>query len=426
MNEIKRTTIKLPEISTIKISDSITVTKIYKKIIKRLLLENIKDFIDIKDLNYLISKINKIEINPNINQYIGNTIFEDGILYLPPEFFTIEINKTSDVLNLFNEYPALKDILTTYGIYVINYNKKDSNEDKTIKNLIATHFATRKESEFPDTIITGQMTFNGYATTNALLENIIRELSLIIGEKKLYETLKKDTSILIEEIDKKTNKPGLGKKLIDDILKLSYYSNKEKYAFAYNEQLENIINKKLIPIYELIKKYDIETQRSILNIIKFKNYDFNILKEIDNTIDISNIEPLTNIEKQYINTYIKVFDNLWNEYRYLVVGYPKETPNIDKTYNGKTFSFLNKIFSSHEQIFVDYLNICINMQETWNTIQETILWELIPRYIKYNKKAYIDLEEILLLSKYNTDKIKYNLSTSKKTKSIEKKLIKNK
>ena len=144
------------------------------------------------------------------------------------------------------------------------------------------------------------------------------------------------------------------------------------------------------------------------------------------TIDISNIEPLTNIEKQYINTYIKVFDNLWNEYRYLVVGYPKETPNIDKTYNGKTFSFLNKIFSSHEQIFVDYLNICINMQETWNTIQETILWELIPRYIKYNKKAYIDLEEILLLSKYNTDKIKYNLSTSKKTKSIEKKLIKNK
>jgi undecaprenyl-diphosphatase len=53
------------------------------------------------------------------------------------------------------------------------------------------------------------MTFQSYATSNALLENIIREISLIFEKDTLYETLEYDNQVLIKKIDNLTYKMAI-------------------------------------------------------------------------------------------------------------------------------------------------------------------------------------------------------------------------
>lgn len=427
MNQIEKKFIELPKSDIIKSSNESTYNKVYRKLIRKLVLNSIGKYYNDDYIDYKLKKIVKIEID-ELNHYIGDTIYENNILKLPDYFFTTKIENSRDVLNLISEYPTLESLLTTYGIFIVGYDKKDNKNDKIIKNLIATYFAAKSSCNEITKIKTAEMTFSTYATSSGLQENIIRELSLIFGEDLLIKTLKEGTEFLEKEIDIQTKKKGLGKKVVTNLVQLSDLSMLEKQYFSECHELEEIINNKLFSMYEKINKYDPIYQDSILNLIKMKDFDFSIISLIDNSINPSDIELLTETEKNLISDFIHQFDENWKNYYYLETNYPKVKYSIDddgdRVYDGETFTFLNKFLSSTNAYFEEYLRICDTIKNVWRSLQETIILEMLPRYIKNNQESNIDLKEILTLSKYTSDTKKYDLSIKSKTKSLEKKLIK--
>lgn len=426
MESKANTLIKVPNSIVIKPTDEITITKIFKTVIKELLIESIGDYFNSTYIDYKLDEIVKIEMNKNIN-YIGDTIFEIGTLKLPDYFFTREIKSKEDLINLITEYPALKDLLTTYGIYIVSFNKQDTEENQIIKNIIATFFATENSHNELTDITYANMTFQSKATSYASLENIIREISLIFEKNILYVTLKSDNNVLIRFIDEKTQKKGLGKEFISCFISLYESCKNERIHAFYLDYTDYIVEEKLMPFYQKIKDFDIDTQETILKLIQIKDYDLSAAKLVDENIDLSDIESLTDFEKKLIKSFISTFDDYWHIFKQIIVGYPPtkhigRDSNGDKIYDGKSFSFLNKVFSSHLRLEDEHTQICKEIQEKWIVVQEIIIWEILPKYIKNNPNKNIDLDEILLLSKFEGTEKTYNISKKFKTKKLERKI----
>ena len=189
MEKNKITNIKLPDDFPIEPKDNIAIKVIFKKVLKELLKESVWDYFSVSDMDYKLSKIDEVKMDDDLTHYVGNTVLEKGILKIPNYFFTREITKTEDLINLITEYPDMKTLLTTYAIYIIGHRNNDNEEERMVKNIIATYFAAEKNNNGLKDVKYSQMTFKSYATSNALLENIIREISLIFGKDILYETL---------------------------------------------------------------------------------------------------------------------------------------------------------------------------------------------------------------------------------------------
>lgn len=419
----------LPTSDVVKPTNEYTCDKIYKKIIKNFTSESIKKYYDEFDVEYKLSKIIKIEMGEETH-YTGDTTFENGILKLPTCFFTTKIESSKDVIELIVAYPDLKTLLTIYGIYIVGFNKKDSKEERNLKNIIATYFASENSGNKLAIKTTANMTINGYATSNVLLENVIREIALIFGEDILARTLENGLDYLIKQIDEKTRKKGLGNKLITNLIELTKLSENEKKRSTDCKILEEIIDKKLLPMYDAIKHLDPDYQNTLLNLVRIHDFDFSILSSIEKNINLSSIQSLTltESEKQAIRLCIHKFDKEWKNFSLLVTDYPEvktigEDDDGNEIYIAESFTFLNKVLSSEEEYRTEYFRICDSIQYLWQEIQEIIVNELIPKYIKNNKRAYIDLEEILNLSKYTTQTQKYDLSEKPKTRRLAKKLI---
>lgn len=420
------TLINLPQESIIK-SDESTYNKVYKKILKKFVLESLGKYYSESYIERKLEKIKNIKIDEEEN-YVGNTIFEGNTLKLPYCFFAVRITKTEDVLNLITTYPVLKDLLTTYGIYIIGTNNKDKLEDKIIKNIIATYFATKNSNNKIDKIKSAGLIFNSYATSNALKENIIREIALIFGDDLLIKVLKEGTEVIIKEIDTKTRKKGLGKKLIHSLVELYNLSMQEKTYYAYYNTQEALAYNKLFPIYNIIAKYPQVYQDSLLNLIEMKDFDFSILSLIDNQIELSSIKLLTEEDKKIIKESLHQFDESWKKYYYLETRYPKAKTTLDydgdPVYDGESFTFLNKYLSVIYSYKEKHYRICNSIRITWENIHKIIIEEILPRYIKNNQEININLEEILKLSKYISDTKEYDISKNKKTRQLRRKLTK--
>lgn len=422
----EKTFMNLPKENVIK-SDESVYNKVYKKLLKKFVLESLGKWYGKSYIERKLERIKNIKIDEEAH-YVGDTIFEGNTLKLPYCFFNVKITKTEDVLNLINNYPVLKNLLTTYGIFVTGVNNTDKIEDKIIKNIIATYFATKNSGNELAKIKTAGLTFNGHATSNALKENIIREIALIFGEDLLVKTLKEGTETLIKEIDTKTKKKGLGKKLVDNLVQLHNLSMSERIHYATYNVLEEIADDKLFPMYKTIKKYPPVYQDSILNLIEMKNFDFSILRLIDDQIDTSNLKLLTEEDKQLIRECLRNFDESWKKYYYLETKYPEVKYTLDYegdiVYDGESFTFLNKFISTLYSYEEEYYSICDSIRITWEILHETIIEEILPRYIKNTKETNINLEEILTLSKYRTDNKEYDMLKNKKTKELVRRLTK--
>lgn len=433
MENKSNTLINLPVGDVIIPTDEKACDKIFRKLMKKYLLESVNDYFSTTYIDYKLSRIIKIEMDKNTH-YVGDTIYENRILKLPECFFTTEINKTEDVTRLISIYPELKDLLTTYAIYIVgyNYNNHDTEQDKVIKNIIATSLAVNNKENKQTELTKADMTFKSYATSHALLENVIREISLIVGKDKIYETLQYGAEVLIKEIDEKTRQKGLGQKIINMFMKLYMSSTNTTKYLDVCSIMQSLGDNKLIPMYKLIEKYNIKDQNTILNLIEMKNFDFSILKLIDENIDITRISMLEESEKEILKNALNTFEKNWESYRYLTVEYPETKPikrndnygEIEIVFEGKEFSFLNKFFSTYEQCEYEYYKTTRGLRNLWEEIQELIILELIPRYIKNNKDTNINLEEILKLSRYKTEEKDYDISSkeNKKIKRIKEKL----
>lgn len=420
------TLINLPEKDIIK-SDESTYNKVYKKLLKKFVLESLGKYYSESYIERKLERIKNIKIDEEEN-YVGNTIFDGNTLYLPYCFFTVKITKTEDVLNLIKSYPALKELLTTYGIFVTGTNNKDKLEDKVIKNIIATYFATKNSDNKLEKNVSAGLIFNSYSTSNTLKENIIREVALIFGDDLLIKVLKEGNEAIIKEIDTKTRKKGLGKKLIDNLIELYNLSMQEKTYYAYYSTQEALAHNKLFPLYDIITKYPQVYQDSLFNLIEMKDFDFSILSLIDDQIDISSIKSLNEEDKKIIRESLQHFDESWKNYYYLETRYPKAKTTLDydgdPVYDGESFTFLNKFLSVTFSYKEKHYHICNSIKITWENIHKIIIEEILPRYIKNNQDKNINLEEILKLSKYISDTKEYDISKNKKAKQLKRKLTK--
>ena len=427
MEKNKITNIELPDNFPIEPKDNIAIKVIFKKVLKELLKESVWDYFSVSDMDYKLSKIDEVKMEDDLTYYVGDTALENGILKIPNYFFTREITKTEDLINLITEYPDMKTLLTTYAIYIIGHRNNDNEEERMVKNIIATYFAVEKNNNGLKALEYSQMTFKSYATSNALLENIIREISLIFGKDTLYETLKYDNEVLIKKIDDLTNKKGLGKKFIDKFIELHKLSISQRKRYIYLNLTEYIAEEKLLPFYEKIEHYDTNTQNAILQLVKIKDYDLSIVNLFDDKINISDIEEINPFEKIIIKRCIDIFDKEWKNFSYLITGYPQTFPigrdtSRNRIYDGLNFSFLNKFFSSHKEQIKEHNYICKEIQKIWKELQELIILEILPRYIKNNKEANINLNEILELSKYQTEETTYNIEKESKGRRLIRKI----
>ena len=426
MDKNKITYMELPKDFPIEQKNTTASKIIFKKVLKQLLTGSVWEYFSVSDMDYKLSKLHEIKLSDEL-VYIGDTVFENGILKLQTPFFSREINKTEDLINLITKYPDLETLLTTYGIYILGHKSNDTEEDKLVKNIIATYFATEVNNNGLNTIEYSQMTFKSYATSNGLLENIIREISLIFGKDTLYETLKYDNEVLIKKIDNLTNKKGLGKKFIDKFIKLYKLSISQRKRYITLKVTEDIVKEKLLPLYEKIEHYDINTQNAILQLVKIKDYDLNVVNLFDDKINISDIKEITPLEKIVIEKHINIFDKNWENFEYLITAYPQTFPigrdsNGYRKYDGLNFSFLNKIFSSDEEQIIEHNYICEEIQKTYKELQELIILEILPRYIKNNKDTNININKILELGKYQTEDFTYNIEKESKGKRLIRKI----
>ena len=161
-----------------------------------------------------------------------------------------------------------------------------------------------------------------------------------------------------------------------------------------------------------------------------KDYDFSIISIIDDSVSISDIKMLTEDEKKKMKEIIQIFNQEWQGYYYLEARYPETKYSIDydgnTVYDGESFTFFNKFLSVSFAYEEKYLRVCNSIQSLWKKINEIIIWEIIPRYLKKNEVISINLEEILSLSRFISNDEIYDISKRSKTKKIERRLGKNK
>lgn len=409
-------------------SDELGFYNIYRKVLKRKIMERVSGYFNEGYVDYKLNKIIKIEeMDKDLNSL--DICFDKGILMLPKDFFNMEIVKTDDVLNLMKSYPVLEDTLVMNGLYVLGVSSKDSNEDKVIKKMIAKYLAVNNTRKGLNKIKRAQMSFVGY---NELQDNIMEEISLIFGENLLYGTLDKGVNYFIEEIDRLTKKNGLGRKIVNNLVELSNLSMEENKQYVERRELDLIIDDKLLPLYNKIKDYDVVYQNAILNIIEMKDFDFSILCMIDDSINLTNIIPLNEVEIRKIRDYLSYFDTNWKRMGFLETEFPFvkscEDDDGNLVYDYDDFTFINKFISAVDDYNDKYFSLCNLIENIWKNLQEVILYEIIPRYIKYNDICNLrglTLNKILELSKYTTKNDVYDVSEKNKTKKIRK-LIKNK
>lgn len=397
---------------------------VYVKAMKKLAFSSLKQYYTEKYIDSKLEIINKIEIDEHLEN-INDITFKKGILTLPNILSNNKVTTIKDMIELLSINDKLKELLTIYSIYIVSIDEKDTKIDKVIKYAIASYLASKNNNQLSNCKI-GQLTFKTYNTTTNILENIIRELAIILGDDILYQTLKYGSKYLSDQIDYQTKKKGLGQKLITNITDLANLYKKERKEHNTYNILSKIETEKLLPMYDTLKKYSTKYKNSILNIIELKNFDFKVILKIDDLVDTSKLKELTEEEKQIINQHIKNFDDNWYDFS-LVIFYPPVNhvainDDGEKIYNGNDFSFINKFLSSVEYTKEEYDYLCDTLEKKWQSIQNIIINELIPRYIKNNRKIYIYLDEILKLSQYQKYGKNHDLSQKRTTKRLERKL----
>lgn len=365
----------------------------------------------------LSAKIKKVELNDNCS-YIDMISFDNGVLKLPKYFFDMDIN-------------IQKQYLAIFGIYILSINSYDSEEEKLFKNSLATYLVTKKNIPEIEKIKFDESFFDRYDFGNYVLTNIFEQLEIVLGKDVLVNSLIKGSYYLIDEIDNKTKKNGLGKKIFTNINKLKIvcddillYSNLRKFNFE-------LIKNKLLPIYEFLDNNisGVESQNTMLNLLEMNDFNYSILKRIDKHDSLSRLGEITDVEKERIKYFVSIFDkynyNMSDEF--LSLDYPcisdKGLFKFGKNYYGnELFSFINKYITVANKINIDYCDNISLFYMCLENICELIMYSLVSRYIKFNKDTDISLEKLFSLSSYKFGNYEYDLSEKRGTKLLERKI----
>lgn len=367
----------------------------------------------------LTQKIKSIEPNhSNTNIASITEFYEDSILKLPDYFFNFDLPKEeSKPSYLFGDYPFINQLLATYGLYALFAPDEPIPLELQLKKLLATYFATQSTIINPcqyQPIKFADKIFSSYSLINPLCENIIKELSMILGEEALLKSLEKDSKYLTNIIDK-TIKKKLGKKILDNLIQLDITCQQLIDLVNVEHDSDQLLKDKIMPMYRLIINYSPAYQNQILNQLELENFDFSVLKKFE--IDPNKLIPLTFEEKQLLTKHISNFDNNFDN---LIPFLSANCPNISKistpinnsNLSKEDFSFLNKILTVMNFQSETYDNLCLTITQIWKQTNDQILFQLLPNYLKHNNSP-IDLESMLILSSYTTPNTYFDFSKEK-------------
>lgn len=278
------------------------------------------------------------------------------------DLFGMNISKSADLNSILKNNPDLKPKLKLYGMDVLFYTPLDTKEDKVIKELIINHFVSRENKKYFD------------YSKNSIENNIIKQLELIFGEETLAMTLKNGSSYLASQIDLKCSKNGLGSSVIEYIVSISNKFERIKKLHYESDLYYNTLKRKLDTIMSIVA-YNDQYKKLLLQYIEGVDFD---LSSLSKKSEFRKIQLFSKKEILLIKKYIYEFDSIISS-------------------DEGEYTWLEKVTYMSNRCFGQYQTSNEALYNDWNEVNKKIIYEILPRYIKKNKKN-IDLEQLIKLA----------------------------
>lgn len=343
--------------------------------IKKLIIEetikvlNLHNF-DINLKGKLFENINNVNIDENINhiayvKYINNTIFFNS------DIFSKDLFSNNNYLI---ENPFYKKLFSMAGLITL----ANQNNSEDINYALSTYFIT--DNKNIEKIYFNDISYNTYSSFHSISENIIRILSIILGEDSIKKAFVNGENNLKKDLNNTINNENLVFKLFTSFNNLLYiknqiYSDKHTYYLLsgwYYSKVKPLLNEKVGYNY-----IDFDRLRIVNEI---ENNDFCMFDE----------ETKNNIIKL-----LEMFD------KNFISGYP-----ISKNDKDQTFTFEEKI---ERLINYSKRDIEIDLFEKFKYFLNNLLQTFVFILEELLKKNLIDKEEIneilLLMNFEKNDKI---------------------
>ena len=394
--------------------------ELYEEFLKNYLIEDSAFFNDTV-IKTALPKIKGIQVN-KFESGLDEVVFIEGILYLPEMFFKRRIEKASDIRQMLNDFPVLEEALETAILYVYSYCNHD---DLRARNLVASFYSKRK-NRLKGQII-AEKTFCTIGEINPLTSNVLSQLSKILGLDIIKETLLMGPTYLEKEIDIRTSKRGLGRKIVDLILNIDELSKEEEYYRTSEEINEGLKDKFLKPLFKNLKGYSQEMQKKIISLLETSNF---------NTIQIrllvdSNSAGLSESEKNKLTEYIEIFNQHYFELTpFFITEFPRVPTKIDilgnRRCNVEDLTAVNKILTVMNKIEFSKNSVRTRLLKQWKKLQELIILSLTK---KVADRGLLDetfnLGEVIDLSFYQSQTDEFDLAISDKVLKLDNKIKKN-
>ena len=232
---------------------------------------------------------------------------------------------------------------------------------------------------------------------------------------------------LEKEIDIRTSKRGLGRKIVDLILNIDELSKEEEYYRTSEEINEGLKDKFLKPLFKNLKGYSQEMQKKIISLLETSNF---------NTIQIrllvdSNSAGLSESEKNKLTEYIEIFNQHYFELTpFFITEFPRVPTKIDilgnRRCNVEDLTAVNKILTVMNKIEFSKNSVRTRLLKQWKKLQELIILSLTK---KVADRGLLDetfnLGEVIDLSFYQSQTDEFDIAISDKVLKLDNKIKKN-
>lgn len=402
----------LPKGETYRIASS-KGRELFLDFIKMYTLDASKDYLHPYSTARAIDNIKEVRMDSELSlRDIRYT--SKGVLYLPEVFFKRKLDTIEDVEDMLEEYPILKELLCTYGIFIAGlHSYGESKEDTEIKKIVAYYIARKHfQPAFRSTKFAGKYFYTG-GIIYKLEHNLLQEIEIILGSEAISSALKygvfsfetKANSLAKfnnSQIDKK-----YGRTLLRGLIKLSELTAREEILEEKAQIDESIRRKLIIPVYNMTREKDEFTQRRIAD--RFSDYEFDGKKLYKyRGLDFSTLERLTDVEIDTIKLYILDFKRrLYELQDYLFTSFPQVNPKKEfmgaKFYTNTSFTDFNRImtmqnWNRHQKDKLDG-----EIWTLWNSLQILLMRAYLPATNNpYSRICLLqkELKDLQLLSSY--------------------------
>lgn len=408
MKQIKKIAVSLPEGETKHFSQENTL-KIFKDAIHFYAVRACNPYGIATYTAEAIESIKGIRMSKKLS--IREIFYSDeDILYLPECFFKENITSLDDLVSVTEKYPILKELLASYGTYIMALRTYgQSRDDILLKKLAAQYIARTAENDTLKRVDYAGKSFTTYGSLYVLEDNFFSMIEALFGKDGVRYILYYGIDSLENMIVRDTGKKGLGRKMLKLLLDLNELTEKEIEHSEIEDVNIALGHKLLAPIFEKTSNYAEKYRRELANKIAHKDFDFKRLGCCVG-VDFKSLEPLTEKEREYIKLYILNFDRYYAELGpYFFKDYPLVTPRREfskaASYNFEDFTSINKIVTmmnktAHEkELFDEKILAC------WNSLLELIIMKLLPSAnetysgLHVSKDAYDEIRRMSIYRK---------------------------